>query len=167
MAVSLHPARPAGRLSFPDLRNHLDAERIYYEVAEHGLVNTALEEARAYNAPPHRTVKTVVLRARGRYVLALIPASESLNMKKARELLGNRDVRLATEAEIERDLGAFEAGALPPFGWRMPAPELFDRRLLDPGWVVVNGGDRRHSLRVSPLAIIRTCPVRVVDVCED
>jgi prolyl-tRNA editing enzyme YbaK/EbsC (Cys-tRNA(Pro) deacylase) len=67
---------------------------------------------------------------------------------------------------MAREFPALEVGALPPFGDIAPALELVDRRVLACNWVLANGGDRRHSLRVSPLEIVRLAGARVVDIAE-
>jgi prolyl-tRNA editing enzyme YbaK/EbsC (Cys-tRNA(Pro) deacylase) len=111
-------------------------------------------------------VKTVALKTAAGYLCVGLPASERLDLARVRRLLGDPDARLATELELTRAFPALEAGALPPFGHIAPALELVDRRVLACNWVLANGGDRRHSVRVSPLEIFRLARARVVDIAE-
>jgi prolyl-tRNA editing enzyme YbaK/EbsC (Cys-tRNA(Pro) deacylase) len=88
-------------------------------------------------------------------------------MGRVRHLLGDPAAEIATEAELARDVPGLEPGALPPFGAPAPPLALLDRRVLSSKWVLANGGDHRHSLRVSPLGIVRMSPrARVVDIAE-
>jgi prolyl-tRNA editing enzyme YbaK/EbsC (Cys-tRNA(Pro) deacylase) len=99
-------------------------------------------------------------------VSVALPASERLDMARVRRLLDDGRVRLATERELAREFPGLEAGALPPFGDIAPALELVDRGVLACNWVLANGGDRRHSVRLSPLEIVRLARARVMDIAQ-
>lgn len=138
-----------------------------YEVVRHEPTGSALADAHVYGAPARRVVKTVAIRTDGKLVVVALPASERLYMRRVRQLLGDPSARLATEAEIARELPWLDAGALPPFGAPAPPLVLVDRRVLSSNWVLTNGGDHRHSIRVSPLQVVRLSPrARVVDIAE-
>jgi len=145
----------------------LDERGIDHEVIRHPRIVSAMAEARESGASPRRTVKTVAIRTGGQLVSVALPASERLNLERVRHLLGDPEARLATEAELAHELPNLEAGALPPFGAPAPPLALLDRRILSSNWVLANAGDRRHSVRVSPLQIVRLSPrARVVDISE-
>src|SRR5919204_6252380 len=95
----------------------LDRRGVRYEVVEHEATYSAQAEARAAATEPEATAKTVALHDRDGYRLAVIPASERLDVRRARVALGaSHHLRLASEGELERDFPACEVGALPPFG---------------------------------------------------
>lgn len=145
----------------------LEERGVDYEVVRHGPTVSALADAHAYGAPPRRVVKSVAVRTGGRLVTVALPASDQLHMGRVRQLLDDPAAELATEAELARELPGLEPGALPPFGAPAPPLALLDRRVLSSKWVLANGGDHRHSLRVSPLDIVRMSPrARVVDVAD-
>ena len=146
---------------------YLDGEEIEYEIVEHGQRFTAAAEARAAGVGPEDAAKDVVLRSGDEYILAVIPASERLDLKKARDLLDDAELRLATEAELARDFTQFERGARPPFGPILGVRQIVDERLLDHEQVLCNGGDHRHSLKVDPRAIVRIADARVADLRQD
>ncbi len=146
----------------------LDERDVAYELVEHDERFTAAAEARASGVEPHDAAKDVLLKGGGAYVLAVIPASERLDMRKTRELLEEAsDLRLATEAEIAADFSQFEVGALPPFGPILDVSQIVDRRLLDHARVLCSGGDHRHSLKVDPNDMVRLANARVADLCQD
>jgi prolyl-tRNA editing enzyme YbaK/EbsC (Cys-tRNA(Pro) deacylase) len=163
---TIAPTRCDTAHGFAAVRRCLDARGVEYGVGRHEPIDTSFAEARANGAPPRRMVKTVALKTAGGYVSVALPASERVDMVRVRRLLDDAGVRLATERELARAFPALEAGALPPFGDIAPALELVDRRVLACNWVVANGGDRRHSLRLSPLEIVRLARARVLDIAE-
>jgi Ala-tRNA(Pro) deacylase len=150
------------------ISGYLDENGAAYEVVEHEAEFTAADEARAAGVEPRDAAKEVVLHGEAGYVLAVIPASERLDLRKV-QLALEQDERptLATEEEIARDFPEFELGALPPFGPIHAVPELVDRRLLDHDRVICAAGDHSHSLRVDPGEIVRLADARVADICED
>lgn len=147
---------------------YLDENGVDHEVIEHPERFTAAAEARAAGVGPDDAAKDVVLRNGDAYVLAVIPASERLDLKKVQRLLDGEDrPRLATEDELAADFPEFDLGALPPFGPIHDIPEIVDRRLLDHDRVLCAGGDHRHSLRIDPNEIVRLANARVADLCQD
>src|SRR2546426_1129105 len=134
---------------------YLDEQDVDYEVVEHQAAYTAADEAHAAGVPADDAAKTIALRDGDRYRLAVLPASERLDLHKVRELLGaGSSLRLATEDEMAQDFPAFEVGALPPIGPLLPAPEILDRRLLQHERVLCSGGDHRHGLLIDPNDLI-------------
>ncbi|MGH2955182.1 MAG: aminoacyl-tRNA deacylase [Solirubrobacterales bacterium] len=148
---------------------YLDEQQVAYEVVEHPERFTAAGEARAAGIEPADAAKDILLRTDGSYILAVIPASERLDIRKVRDRLSAEgEIRLATEDEIAADFSGFELGALPPFGPVLGgAAQIVDRRLLDHERVLCNGGDHRHSLMVDPNEIVRVTEARVEDICQD
>ena len=147
--------------------HYLDDREIAYELLEHEERFSAAAEARAAGVTPDNAAKSVLLRDREDYRLAVIPASERLDLKKVRDLLDSRELRLATEQEMASDFPSFEVGALPPLGSMLNVPEVIDQRLLDHGRVLCNAGDHRHSILLDPREIVGLADARVGDICED
>ena len=145
----------------------LDATGIAYEVVEHEPTMSATAEARETHRPQEQVAKTLVLQDGGGYALAVVPASERLDIHKLRVLLGaTKSLRLATEAEIARDFPTLEVGAAPPFGPMLPRAEVIDRRLLEEDRIVCAGGDHRHSVVLSPRDVARVTGAATADICE-
>jgi Ala-tRNA(Pro) deacylase len=144
----------------------LDETGVSYEVLEHERTYTAREEARASGVSPDDEAKVILLRVGDGYCLAVIPASEQLDMRKVREIVGE-PARLATEREMAADYDQFDVGALPPFGPMLSAREILDRRLLDHDAIVGSGGDHRHSIRIDPDALVKVASPTLADICQD
>jgi Ala-tRNA(Pro) deacylase len=144
----------------------LEREGVPYEVVEHERTQTAAAEARAVGMPPADVAKTVVLRDQNGLRLAVIPASERLDMHKLREALGSRGLRLVTEREMTEEFDGFEVGAVPPFGSMFNALELVDERLLEHDRILCSGGDHEHAVLVDPRDVVKAADARVADICE-
>lgn len=144
----------------------LDRQGAPFELVEHDETYSADAEAAVAGIEPERVAKTVVLHDHDGFRLAIIPASEKLDLRRVRDVFGaSSHLRLATEEEIDREFFVFETGALPPFSSLLRVPEILDRRLLDHDAVVCSGGDHRHSMIVSPREIQRLGEPLVADVC--
>jgi Ala-tRNA(Pro) deacylase len=147
---------------------YLDAHGVPYEIVEHEPTMSASAEAFATHRAPQQVAKTVVLQDGQDYVLAVVPASERVDLHKLRELLsGSRSLRLATESEISRDFPALEVGAAPPFGSTLPRAEVVDSQLLGEDRVLCAAGDHRHSVLIDPRDVVRITDARTADICED
>ncbi len=146
----------------------LHGHGVAFDVVEHPHTERAAAEAAATGRPAAEVGKTVVLQDGSAYVLAIIPASERLDLHKVRELLGaGSQLRLATEAEIGRDFPLVEVGAVPPAGPGLPMAELVDRRLLDRTRILCAGGDHQHSIVLDPRDLVRLTGAKVADICVD
>lgn len=145
---------------------YLDGNHVPYEFLEHEPTMSAAAEAEATGRPRSQVAKTVVLHDERGYVLAIVPASERLDLHKVTEALGSdRPLRLASEEEMAEDFPGFEVGATPPLGPMLPRAELVDPRLLDNDRIVCAGGDHRHSLFLDPRDVVRLADGQVVDIC--
>ena len=167
---STHTGNPGGEggQGIELVTRFLDERGVRYELVEHRKAFTAAAEARAAGVAPDHAAKTIAIRDDGGYRIAVIPASERVDLKKVRELLeGSAELRLATEDEMAADFQAFELGALPPFGPMLPAPEILDRRLLEHEKILCSGGDHSHSVLVEPNEIVRIAEAQIADVCEE
>jgi prolyl-tRNA editing enzyme YbaK/EbsC (Cys-tRNA(Pro) deacylase) len=148
---------------------HLDGLGIDYEVVEHPQAYSAASEATAAGVRPENAAKSVLLYDGEGYRLAVIQASDRLDLGKVRDLLevGRAKLRLASEEEMATEFQGFELGAIPPLGEILPAPEIVDRRLLEHHRVLCNGGDHRHSVLLDPNDIVKASDAQVADVCAD
>jgi len=150
------------------LSAYLNAHSVEHKIVEHDAAFTAASEAHAAAIPPDQAAKTVVLQDCGAYLLALVPASQRLDLHKLRDLLGaSKSLRLASEDEIATHFAQYELGALPPVGDAVFAGEVVDRRLTALDRVLCAAGDHHHSVIVSPAEIVRLTGAKVSDICED
>jgi Ala-tRNA(Pro) deacylase len=120
------------------VKDYLEARGIPYEVIHHDPSSTSLAEARALGVDADVVLKAIVIDTQGRRVVAVIPASQRLDMHLVREALDDPDAHLATENELQSDFPSIELGGAP----------------------VLGGTTRRHNARRSLRARARHCRVR-------
>jgi Ala-tRNA(Pro) deacylase len=131
--------------------DYLEAHGIPYEVLHHDPASTSLEEANAVHLDADRVLKAVVIDSlRGRAV-AVVPASERLDIHLVREALGDPEAYLASEPELRRAFPAIELGAAPPIGGIFDAVTVVDPSVLDHDRVVFAAGERTESVSVRTL----------------
>ncbi len=126
----------------------LDRRHVGYAPLHHRPVWTGLGEAVALDMPAEEVAKTVVLDTPRGHVVAVVPASRRVSLRFVRRALGQRDVSIASEAEVVRDFPEFELGALPPLSELLDAPVFVDTHLAGRRWVVFAAGSREESVRV-------------------
>ena len=133
---------------------YLEARGIPYEVIHHDPSTTSLEEARSLHMDADHVLKAVLIDARGRHAVAVIPASRRLDMYLVRAALDDQAAHLATEDELQGDFPSIELGAAPVVGL------LLDETLVDPSvlecdTVVFAAGTRTESVRVRTRDLFR------------
>lgn len=157
--------RHDGEHGYEFVRHFLEEEGARWRPVTHPETFAAATEADVAGVEPARMAKTVLLHDHSGFWVAVIPASERLDLHKARATLGaTSHLRLATEEEMADSFAVFDPGALPPFG--LAAPEVVDRRLLGFPEVLCSGGDHEHSLLMSPEELVRVGHALIGDVCE-
>jgi Ala-tRNA(Pro) deacylase len=147
---------------------YLKEQGVDYEAVEHEERFTAAGEARASGVEPSDAAKDLILREGDSYMLAVIPASQRLDLGKARQLLeAGGSLRLATEEEIGTAFADYEVGAIPPFGGLHGIPQAIDRRLLEHERILCSAGDHGHGVLVDPKEMTRLAEARTGDLCEE
>jgi Ala-tRNA(Pro) deacylase len=141
---------------------HLAGRGVAFEVVPHRRAVTSLQEARALGLAAEEVLKTVALWTGGKYVLAVVPASRRLDLRRARDALEDPGARLATEAELGIDFPGYELGALPPLGSLLGVPLLVDPEVLDHELVVFAAGTETESVRVAAAELFRDEPLAVL-----
>jgi Ala-tRNA(Pro) deacylase len=149
------------------LTEELDRAGVDYDVITHRRTERATDEAHAIGVRPEEVAKTVVLASGDRYVRAVIPASVQLDLHKARDVLGDKHARLATEAELALAYPMYELGAVPPFG--IPAGDriLFDRHLAQQESVVLEAGSHDESFRLRTADLVAVSGAEVESIGRD
>ena len=149
------------------LENALTEAGIGFDVLDHERTDTAVLEAAVLGLRPSEVAKTIVVRTPDGDVRVVVSSGDRIDMHRLRELLGGgKDVRLATEEELQQDYPEFELGAVPPVGGKADAV-LVDRRVAGRETIVLEAGVHDQSIRIEAGDLVRATEARVVDVVED
>lgn len=130
------------------LKEVLDQARISYEVYNHPQVFTAQETAATQHMSGREMAKVVILKVDGSFVMAVVPASRFVNLRKVRLGLGVMDVSLATEDEFDALFPECEIGAMPPFGNLFGLPVYVDPALEKDETIFFNAGNHVQTVRM-------------------
>jgi Ala-tRNA(Pro) deacylase len=98
------------------LREFLDRNRIKYVVITHSPAHTAQEVAASAHIPGRNMAKTVIVKLDGRMAMAVLPASELVDLDLLADAAFVERAELADEDEFADRFGDCELGAMPPFG---------------------------------------------------
>ena len=128
---------------------YLDEKRCHYRVTEHKPVYTADQLATVEHVPPRRVAKPVVVRADGRFYLCVLPADRRIDLYAVQKHLKAKNVRLASEYEMENLFADSEIGAEPPLGSLYDLPTLMDKKLAKDKRIVFQGGSHEKSIWMS------------------
>jgi Ala-tRNA(Pro) deacylase len=115
-------------------------------VKRHAEVFTAQEVAAAVRVTGYELAKVVVLKADGRFALAVVPAPLKVDLKAARGVLKAKQVALAHEEEFERLFPGCDRGAMPPFGHLWGLPTYVDDALAHYPEIVFNAGSHIETV---------------------
>lgn len=148
-----------------DIKNFLDNQGIRYEILTHMETFSSGEEARAAGVPAGHVAKTLVIKTHeGHDVLAVVPASERVDVHKLRDVLNDNHARLATEEEMARDYSQFELGAVPPLGELVGDTVVLDQQLEEADEILFAGGTHSDSIKMSGQDFLKLVHPHVADL---
>ncbi len=98
------------------LKEFLDDHGVKYVTMIHSKAYTAQEIAATCHIPGKLFAKTVILKADGKFVMAVLPATHRVNTELFRQISHTKKVELASEEEFEGLFPKSEIGAMPPMG---------------------------------------------------
>jgi Ala-tRNA(Pro) deacylase len=122
------------------VKSYLDSEQLSYEILQHPHTNSSAETADAAYIWEDQLAKSVLLEDEAGYVMAILPASNRVDLKKLREKM-HRQLELATEAELGEIFADCEIGAIPPLGQAYGIPMIYDDCLAKLANVYFEAGD--------------------------
>jgi Ala-tRNA(Pro) deacylase len=131
------------------IRKMLQLRGIPFEEVRHPQVYTAQEVAQREHFSGHRVAKVVVVMADGWPVELILPASRHVNLDRVRTVLHTHEVRLATEAEMERSFTDCEVGAIPALRHWKGVEVLMDRALTVEGKILFQAGTHVDAVRLN------------------
>lgn len=130
------------------LQRLLVYHNVPYREHLHPPVFSASHLAHVEHITGRRVAKVVFLNARNHPVMAVLPAVTRLDVERVRSVLGEPELRLATEDEIAGWFKGCGPGCVPPFRLRSDLRILLDRSLAHLGEIVLPGGLPEISIAV-------------------
>jgi Ala-tRNA(Pro) deacylase len=130
------------------LREFLDSQQIKYLVISHSLGYTAQGIAAAAHVSGKKLAKTVICKLDGILAMAVVPASEHVDMDRLKMLTGRNCVEIASEKEFQNAFPDCELGAMPPFGNLYDMPVYADASLTEHEEITFSAGTHRELVRM-------------------
>ena len=131
------------------LKRLLDEHHVRYDVHTHSRAFTATETAAVDHVPPSEMAKVLVLKGREQFLMAVIPATHTLDVGRLRETVGDAELALASEREFADAFPSCEPGAMPPFGQLFGMPLWVDDSLGRERETVFNAGNHQETVHLA------------------
>jgi Ala-tRNA(Pro) deacylase len=130
------------------VREYLRDRHVPFIAMLHRPAVSAARLAQSMHVTGSRVAKSVVFRAGGGYVLAVVPATHRVEVARLSDVLGIDDLALATEDEVAAIFADCERGAIPPFGRLYGLPTILDAELAGLREIVTGGNTRHEGIRL-------------------
>lgn len=130
------------------LREFLDSHNIKYLVISHSLAYTAQGVAALAHVSGKKLAKTVIVKIDGILAMAVVPASEHVDLDHLRTLTGACTVEIASEREFRDAFPDCETGAMPPFGNLYDMTVYADISLSGQEEITFSAGTHRELVRM-------------------
>lgn len=127
----------------------LKQHHVPFNLQKHDKTHSAQEMAETLHVPGNRVAKSVVLQADGQYVLALLPASQFIDMVRARQSLSARELKLVHEETIAELFRDCELGSIPPFGSMYGLRTVVDSTFTGDQNIVFEGNHHDEAIIMS------------------
>lgn len=127
---------------------YLREQDVDYEVLRHPHSSSSMESAEFAHIPGARIAKSVLLEDERGYLLAVLPASNRLDLGELHRQT-NRDLEIASELELQALFEDCEPGAVPPLGTVYNMDTVIDESLAEQSDVYFEAGDHEQLIHVS------------------
>ena len=131
------------------LRKFLNSREVDYVAIQHAPVYTAVETAERTHVPGRDFAKSVIVETAGGRAMVVLPADRKIVLSDLREMLGDPDLKLASESEFIVRFPDCEFGAIPPFGNLYGLPVYIAESLAHEPEIAFNAGNHREVFKLS------------------
>jgi len=119
--------------------------------------------ASALGVSPDRLFKTLVAIVDDSPVVAVVPVSRQLALKRLARAAGGKHASMAEPADAQR-LTGYVVGGISPFGQKRTMPTFVDASVADSATVFVSAGRRGLQVEVAPNVLISLTHAREAEL---
>ncbi|MDD5435717.1 MAG: YbaK/EbsC family protein [Nitrospira sp.] len=123
--------------------------RVSYKTYQHPEAFTAQEIAASLHIPGKELAKVVIVKANKRFIMTVLPASWRVDFNRLKEVVHEKDLRLASEEEFKSLFLDCEAGAEPPMGNLYNMDTFVDESLTEDEHIFFNAGNHYETVEMS------------------
>ena len=131
------------------LKEFLDRHNLKYVSITHSAAYTAQEIAELTHTKGRELAKTVIVKIDDFMAMAVLPASDQIDLALLRDGVKAKRVELATEAEFRDKFPECETGAMPPFGNLYGMRVFIELRLMRDKEIAFNAGTHTELIRMA------------------
>jgi Ala-tRNA(Pro) deacylase len=131
------------------LKEFLDKNNVKYVSIRHSTAYTAQEIAASAHVKGRNLAKTVIVKADGEFVMAVLPAKYQIDLHKLKDACKASKVELAREEEFSHLFQGCETGAMPPFGNIYGFPVYADETLKKDEEIAFNACSHTELIQIS------------------
>jgi Ala-tRNA(Pro) deacylase len=145
------------------LKDYLEKNQVQYEVGYHERVYTSQEIAATMHVSGKELAKVVMVKADGKMVMLVLPASYRVETGKLKSVLQCKRLGIAKEKEFEEIFPDCEVGAMPPFGNLYNLEVWIDQVLTRDESIVFQAGSHVETLKIKYNDYVRLVNPKVGD----
>ncbi len=149
-----------------EVKEFLKKSGASYETLKHTPVFSSQKMAQIEHEPGRYVAKPVIVKADGRFLMCVLPASRHVDLAKLKSQLAAEFVELAQESEIAELFQDCDVGAEPPFGNLYKLPTLMDKVLENDDHVLFQAGTHEDAIRMSMADYRRLVHPKVLDFSD-
>ncbi len=146
------------------IKQFLDDHEVKYTIVEHSPAYTAQEIAAEVHVPGRHFAKSITVKLDGRLAIAVLPATDQIDLERLARSTGAQTADLATEQEFREAFPGCETGAMPPFGNLFGLEVFVSPHLAEADEIAFNAGTHTEVMRMSYAdfeRLVRPAPVHM------
>lgn len=144
------------------LKEFLDTQNIPFETILHTTAYTAQGIAAMTHISGKELAKTVIVKLDDTMCMAVLPASQQVDLELLRAATGASMATLASEREFRQKFPDCETGAMPPFGNLYDMPVYVEESLTKDKEIAFNAGSHNELMRLSFADFVRAASPRIL-----
>jgi len=148
------------------LKEFLDSQKIEYVTINHSLAYTAQRIAASAHISGKDIAKTIVIKADGKLMMAVLPASCKINLDLMKSALGVSSMEISSEKEFGAMFPDCELGAMPPFGNLYGMEVYVAEKLAHYEEIAFNAGSHRELIKLSYKDFEKLVKPRIISFCR-
>lgn len=146
------------------LKEFLDSNKVKYVAISHSEAFTAQEIAASAHIPGKQLAKTVMVTLDGNMAMAVLPATDRVDLKLLKKAAGVKKAVLSGEREFKDLFPDCEIGAMPPFGNLYDLEVYVAASLAEGEEIAFNAGSHTELIRMAYADFERLVKPKMVEL---
>jgi Ala-tRNA(Pro) deacylase len=131
------------------LKLFLDEHNIHFVSIIHSRAYTTQMVARSAHIHAKELAKTVIVEIDGDLAMAVLPASDNVDLDMLKQSTGAQELRIASEEDFKYMFPDCEIGAMPPFGNLYDMAVFVSPRLAEDEQIAFNAGTHTELVQLA------------------